>query len=87
MQQFSLVYNNLFVFLEPVDEPRPAYAGYGRWSSFRASTSFRVFAVYLVSLAIVSISISIALGDGTETRSSRPVVLCKNYLISEITNR
>ena len=26
MQQFSLVYNNLFVFLEPVDEPRPTYA-------------------------------------------------------------
>ena len=25
MQQFSLVYNNLFVFLEPVDEPRPTY--------------------------------------------------------------
>ena len=25
MQQFSLVYNNLFVFLEPVDEPRPNY--------------------------------------------------------------
>ena len=23
MQQFSLVYNNLFVFLEPVDEPWP----------------------------------------------------------------
>ena len=27
MQLFSLVYNNLFVFLEPVDEPRPTYAG------------------------------------------------------------
>ena len=26
MQQFSLVYNNLFVFLEPVDEPQPTYA-------------------------------------------------------------
>ena len=26
MQQFSLVYNNLFVFLEPEDEPRPTYA-------------------------------------------------------------
>ena len=26
MQQFSLVYNNLFVFLEPVDEPWPTYA-------------------------------------------------------------
>ena len=26
MKQFSLVYNNLFVFLEPVDEPRPTYA-------------------------------------------------------------
>ena len=26
MQQFSLVCNNLFVFLEPVDEPRPTYA-------------------------------------------------------------
>ena len=26
MQQFSLVYNNLFVSLEPVDEPRPTYA-------------------------------------------------------------
>ena len=25
-QQFSLVYNNLFVFLEPVDEPWPTYA-------------------------------------------------------------
>ena len=25
MQQFSLVYNNLFVFLEPVDEPRSTY--------------------------------------------------------------
>ena len=25
MLQFSLVYNNLFVFLEPVDEPRPTY--------------------------------------------------------------
>ena len=25
MQQFSFVYNNLFVFLEPVDEPRPTY--------------------------------------------------------------
>ena len=25
MQQFSMVYNNLFVFLEPVDEPRPTY--------------------------------------------------------------
>ena len=25
MQQFSLVYNNLLVFLEPVDEPRPTY--------------------------------------------------------------
>ena len=25
MQQFSLVYNNVFVFLEPVDEPRPTY--------------------------------------------------------------
>ena len=25
MQQFSLVYNNLFVFLEPVDEPWPTY--------------------------------------------------------------
>ena len=25
MQQFSLVYNNLFVFLEPVDEPRRTY--------------------------------------------------------------
>ena len=25
MQQFSLVYNHLFVFLEPVDEPRPTY--------------------------------------------------------------
>ena len=25
MQKFSLVYNNLFVFLEPVDEPRPTY--------------------------------------------------------------
>ena len=25
MQQFSLVYNNLFVFLEPVDEPRPTH--------------------------------------------------------------
>ena len=25
MQQFSLVYNNLFVFLEPVDELRPTY--------------------------------------------------------------
>ena len=25
MQQFSLVYNNIFVFLEPVDEPRPTY--------------------------------------------------------------
>ena len=25
MQQFSLVYNKLFVFLEPVDEPRPTY--------------------------------------------------------------
>ena len=25
MQQFSLVYNNLFVFLEPADEPRPTY--------------------------------------------------------------
>ena len=27
MQQFSLVYNNLFVFLEPVDQPRPTYQG------------------------------------------------------------
>ena len=26
MQHFSLVYNNLFVFLEPVDEPQPTYA-------------------------------------------------------------
>ena len=26
MQQFSLVYNNLSVFLEAVDEPRPTYA-------------------------------------------------------------
>ena len=26
MQQFSLVYNNLFVFPEPVDEPRSTYA-------------------------------------------------------------
>ena len=26
MQEFSLVYNNLFVFLESVDEPRPTYA-------------------------------------------------------------
>ena len=26
LQQFSLVYNNLCVFLEPVDEPRPTYA-------------------------------------------------------------
>ena len=25
MQQFSLVYNNLFVFLEPVHELRPTY--------------------------------------------------------------
>ena len=25
MQQLSLVYNNLFVFLEPVDEPWPTY--------------------------------------------------------------
>ena len=25
MQQFSLVYNNLFVILEPVDEPRLTY--------------------------------------------------------------
>ena len=25
MQQFSLVYNDLFVFLEPVDEPRQTY--------------------------------------------------------------
>ena len=25
MQQFSFVYNNLFVFLEPVDEPQPTY--------------------------------------------------------------
>ena len=25
MQQFSLLYNNLFVFLEPVDEPQPTY--------------------------------------------------------------
>ena len=25
MQQFSLVYNNLYVFLEPVDELRPTY--------------------------------------------------------------
>ena len=25
MQQFPLVYNYLFVFLEPVDEPRPTY--------------------------------------------------------------
>ena len=25
MQQFSLVYNSLFVFLEHVDEPRPIY--------------------------------------------------------------
>ena len=25
MQQFSLVYNNMFVFLEPVDEPQPTY--------------------------------------------------------------
>ena len=25
MQQFSLVYNNLLVFLEPVDEPWPTY--------------------------------------------------------------
>ena len=25
MQQFSLLYNNLFVFLEPVDELRPTY--------------------------------------------------------------
>ena len=25
MQQFSLVYNNIFVFLELVDEPRPTY--------------------------------------------------------------
>ena len=25
MQQFSLVYNNLCFFLEPVDEPRPTY--------------------------------------------------------------
>ena len=25
MQQFSLVYNNVFVFLEPVDELRPIY--------------------------------------------------------------
>ena len=27
MQQFSLVYTNLFVFLGPVDKPRPIYAG------------------------------------------------------------
>ena len=27
MQQFLLVYNNLFVFLEPVDEPWPTYDG------------------------------------------------------------
>ena len=44
MQQFSTVYNNLFVFPEPVDEPRPTYSGGGpihaRGYQFRPTLNF-----------------------------------------------
>ena len=35
------------LYLSKIIYYRPVYMQYGQWSSFRASTSFRVFAAYL----------------------------------------
>ena len=48
MQQFSLVYNNIFVFLEPVDEPRPTYAcGQFMQGSSTVQDKLRLTLIYL----------------------------------------
>ena len=57
MQQFSLVYNNLFVFLEPVDEPRPVMpvANLCRVAVEYPTTLFTFFMLYFalgISLGI-----------------------------------
>ena len=57
MQQLSLVYNNLFVFLEPVDEPLPTYAC-GQFMQ-GSSTIIDVFFFYAVLILKKNIKIAI----------------------------
>ena len=52
MQQFSLVYNNLFVFLEPVDELRPTYAC-GQLMQGSSIYSVVYIQIYMIQIVLI----------------------------------